>query len=483
MPFSFTQPELLSPIPPLDLDHASNIPSWDTSAPVLNCWDKELDGFELNLSFSDNQFATAERQSIIPIVPSAQNSQSEERGIELMMQFLGEDFPQQHPSYQHTSMKSRAWLMYILNRSSTFFYASVGMSAYLNFLKAPESARLRMDSFHEYHQFRDLAINRHRRPFQEDRRDSQPSPDPLVGEAIICGVQLAILELLAENAQESGLHLNSASLALASYWQDVSVMDQGHLSTPQIHQTWNSQQLGIPASSRLEQKALEFFSSVLIWIHIMDCTTRKVIPTSQDLYRRLLSDESPLKSFKDVVGYEGWVLVALMDATTVSIWKLEQEAERRLSIRELIIKTTVIESFLNQRIQQQGDVQTRIFAYAVVIHTHTITSGCFPAVPEIQQALDEVIVLWQALSPSLDLLKSLSWAFCVTASLASGTQRAVFQKIISDMVSIEPPSRAVLSLKAVIEECWKTFDGGSPSCNWETVMQKLGHSIPSIIFA
>ncbi|KAJ5413275.1 hypothetical protein N7465_005580 [Penicillium sp. CMV-2018d] len=83
----------------------------------------------------------------------------------------------------------------------------------------------------------------------------------------------------------------------------------------------------------------------------MDCTTRKVIPTAQDLYRRLLSDESPLKSFKDVVGYEGWVLVALMDATSVSIWKVEQEAERRLSIRELISKTTVIESFLNHRIQ------------------------------------------------------------------------------------------------------------------------------------
>lgn len=83
----------------------------------------------------------------------------------------------------------------------------------------------------------------------------------------------------------------------------------------------------------------------------MDCTTRKVIPTAQDLYRRLLSDESPLKSFQDVVGYEGWVLVSLMDATSVSIWKVEQEAERRLSIRELISKTTVIESFLNQRIQ------------------------------------------------------------------------------------------------------------------------------------
>lgn len=102
----------------------------------------------------------------------------------------------------------------------------------------------------------------------------------------------------------------------------------------------------------MERKAVEFFICVLVWIHVLHCSTRQTMPLGASLYRQLLASNSPLaKSFFEIVGLEGWVLGTLMDATEVSLWKGEQEAKNRLSMRELIGKTDAIVSTLNQQAQ------------------------------------------------------------------------------------------------------------------------------------
>lgn len=105
----------------------------------------------------------------------------------------------------------------------------------------------------------------------------------------------------------------------------------------------------LPRASPMERKAVEFFTCVLIWIHVLYCSTRQAIPRGASLYRQLLASNSPLaKCFVDITGLEGWVLDTLMDATEVSLWKREQEAKNRLSMRELIGKTDSIVATLNQ---------------------------------------------------------------------------------------------------------------------------------------
>ena len=92
------------------------------------------------------------------------------------------------------------------------------------------------------------------------------------------------------------------------------------------------------------------------------------------------------------------------------------------------------------------------------------------------------MTLWQKLSPSQINLKRLSWAFCVSASLAMGAQRPVFSKVLSDAVMVDPHSATVMCLKTLTKECWKILDTGSPSCNWQSVMETLGYSVQSILF-
>ncbi|KAK5996531.1 ustiloxin B cluster transcription factor ustR [Cladobotryum mycophilum] len=481
----------------------SSFPPLDTSALLTDFWAPDFDELASTPTFYDASVGALENNTeilpntcaagITPLYSStkaldfssaARVTPSEEREIELMMQFLGEDFAKQHPSYQSSAMTERSWLMCIFKRSSTFFYASLGTSAYLNFLRAPEHDGRRTASFREYDRYRDIATKGHLGLLEATRQEClQPPADFMLGETIICSVQLAILESLGENYNATLSHLDSASLALVKYCEIVSLTGASHPpSETQIGAAFHPQPSILPAASVMERRALEFFTCTLIWMHILHCSTQQAMPLATSLYRRLLSANSPFGSFVEIVGLEGWVLVALMDAIDVSVWKREQEAKNRLSMRELISKTDAIVSSISKRVQQSDHVQTHVFAHAITIHIHTITSGHLPAVPEIQQTLDKAIPLWQELSPSLDNLKRLSWAFCVSASLASGAQRVVFDKVLSDAASTDPLSRTVVCLRALVDECWKILDAGAPSCNWETVMRKLGHSVHGTLF-
>ena len=145
----------------------------------------------LALNFPTTSVATA-------TATATQLTNSEEREIELMMQFLGEDFAKQHSCHQSSAMTEKSWLMCILKRSSTFYYASLGTSAYFNFLRAPEGDRQRTQSFREYDQYRDMAHKGYHKLLEADRQGRELQPAPMgfaLGETMICSVQMAILEV------------------------------------------------------------------------------------------------------------------------------------------------------------------------------------------------------------------------------------------------------------------------------------------------
>lgn len=127
---------------------------------------------------------------------------SEERDIELMMQYLERDFPKQHPSYGAQAVGVRAWLMCSFRRSSTFRYASLSISTYFNFIQASsnDGAR-RTELFREYDQFKQLAVKAHALLLEASGGDGsrgERSPaqcDFILGEKIVSSVQLAILEV------------------------------------------------------------------------------------------------------------------------------------------------------------------------------------------------------------------------------------------------------------------------------------------------
>ena len=126
----------------------------------------------------------------------AQGLGTEEREIELVMHFIGETFPLQHDSYRTASTKERSWLLLLLTRSPTFFYASLSTSAYHYHLCLPTDSEARQVALQDYQKYRALALS----GFYEILDPSTARPGSPLGEGMICGVQIALMEVRAINS-------------------------------------------------------------------------------------------------------------------------------------------------------------------------------------------------------------------------------------------------------------------------------------------
>ncbi len=317
--------------------------------------------------------------------------------------------------------------------------------------------------------------------------------------------------------QESRSHLRSAAQSLLKNRDIISAnrvpsptarvssisSTPQQLITPTVSAT-DSPAVAMSPPSLMERKALGFFRALLIWNDILSCSTRKTRPLDVEIYQKFLADEDFANNLRDTIGCESWILVAILDATFLETWKQHQEAQGNLSIRELVSRAEKIESVLEQGIEKlstvlQGltpmadmtshrnshtdrfqHVQTYIFAHSILTHLHTIVSGSWPGVPEIQQSVNRAVSAWE-LCPSAINLKALAWPYCVCASLAVGPQRDTFRKLMSEASSREPTLGSFVDLKSVVEECWRGFDGRKSErdgpCDWKEVMQRLNLSI------
>ena len=248
-------------------------------------------------------------------------------------------------------------------------------------------------------------------------------------------------------------------------------------------------------------RALRHFRSMLIWNDVLASATQRGAPTTAAAtYRRLLQrlgeeDEDP--SGNGCV--PPWVALALLDAAELEAWRRDREAGGHLSIRELVRRAGDIEAAAeagiarlspatSTRSNTNGDgggiVETSIvLTHALLVYLHTIVSGPRAGVPEIRQGIDRAVTAWQALS----LLRrpaqssgegrggrSLAWAYCVTASLATGAQREVFRDVAA-------AHNQLLDLKTIVDECWREVDGraadGDAAVDWRDMMERANLSV------
>ena len=313
--------------------------------------------------------------------------------------------------------------------------------------------------------------------------------------------------------QESLSHLNLAAQSLSkngditsTYHVTSSRMRANSVSSTfqQLITPTASPAVATSPSSSMERKALGFFLALLVWNDVLSCSTRKTKPAGLEVYQKLLADEDFARNLRETIGCESWILVAILDTSTLEIWKRDQEAQGNLSIRELVSRAEKIESVLEQGIENLSTIlqgltpianvashqsshsdriqhlQTYIFAHSALTHIHTIVSGSWPGVPEIQQSVSRAVSAWE-LCPSAINLKALAWPYCVSASLAVGSQRDMFRRLISEASAREPTLGSIVDLKTIVEECWRGFDGRKSerdvSCDWKEVKQRLNLNI------
>ena len=144
--------------------------------------------------------------------PLPPDSDSGKRAAELVMHFLGETFPLQHRLCRGSPLINRSWLLNLLMRSPTFCSASLSMSAlhYLNTSATGNEARA--VAFQDYHEHRASAL-RGLKDLQDPAGMTSVSMyESDLSEPLICGVQVALLEVRRPYLGLRGCSLSSVNL-------------------------------------------------------------------------------------------------------------------------------------------------------------------------------------------------------------------------------------------------------------------------------
>jgi len=122
-------------------------------------------------------------------------SQPCEADISWAMHFLSETFPLQHRSYSFLPSKEKSWLLFLLMRSSTFYYASLSTSAY-HFACSCTKGSVEFDGAKmDFEQHRTRALSRYMILLQEKQHQSPGATIAILGEIGICSIHIARLEV------------------------------------------------------------------------------------------------------------------------------------------------------------------------------------------------------------------------------------------------------------------------------------------------
>lgn len=140
-------------------------------------------------------------QPQIPILEPAQafcfggqGPKISEKEIELVMNFITDTYVTQYVAHGPSSTMQKSCLLFLLTRSSTFYYTSLSMSAY-HCVKLASDGAAHGVVLQDYHEYRKTALSSF-----ASLSIAVPSPAAslcsLTAERLICGVQIALLEVL-----------------------------------------------------------------------------------------------------------------------------------------------------------------------------------------------------------------------------------------------------------------------------------------------
>lgn len=254
--------------------------------------------------------------------------------------------------------------------------------------------------------------------------------------------------------------------------------------------------------SPMELEAAVFFAAKFVWNDILCSAVEKKIPCAPDTHRKLLADDEFSSAFKDITGCETWIVTAIMDVSALEIKKSEKLVQGNLSIRDLASQADKIERVVEREMErlsssislpqqshgEPGDntsshhlIQTLIFGYAVLIHLNTVVSGALTGVPEIHQNISRAMLAWEMLR-STTSPRYLAWAYSTSASLATGSQREVFQNAVVHMAQLDVDLGSLREFIHGVEECWRetdkhSSDHGNIPCDWREIHKRANLNI------
>ncbi|KAI0264349.1 fungal-specific transcription factor domain-containing protein [Gloeopeniophorella convolvens] len=197
-----------------------------------------------------------------------------------------------------------------------------------------------------------------------------------------------------------------------------------------------------------------------------------------------------------LVGCTEQVLLAFAEIAALAHWKAHEARSGKLSARELIMRGTAIERTIRQsaldpkafseggRILQVNEETCRrilatILQEAALMYLNMVLSGNNPGVPEIQNALNNILNLL-ALMPMgrMDLGLVLPLAFAGFMADAPAARDMLRKRLRH--VGAQTGSANIRQIETVMLDVWARRDAGRREVEWRELMQERGLTLMMI---
>ncbi|RVX70936.1 hypothetical protein B0A52_06093 [Exophiala mesophila] len=422
-------------------------------------------------------------------VPNKANQEAkglDYQDAELLMHYFDHVFPLQFRFYQRAGRAvNRGWLLWLLVRTGPLYHAALSLSALHQFTLRYHGQSDKLDELNEYHSkaIRDL------QSFLRANQDNNAASDHRSRsiEVLACGVSLISFELFRGGVSDWELHLN----ALASIVHDLDL--DLHSTSPGVYPEFYR---GTTPTS-IDSAALPFLIAVVLWFDLLSCATTGSAPRLS--YQELLQNGAI--NLEDVVGCENWVMTSIGDLAILNLWKKTARQNGMLNQQELLERSLIIEHKLEQGLamiesqvvfegpQQRKDrfrgqytsasapivlIITRIFASAALVQLHTIVSGAFPSVLEIQHAVTRTMDALRHIEDDQDM-RGLIWPVCLSGCMAQPHQQPFYRDLMRKVIGDSPQEFGnCVTVLQIMETCWESrLLHPAEEWNWERAMAEM----------
>lgn len=233
--------------------------------------------------------------------------------------------------------------------------------------------------------------------------------------------------------------------------------------------------------------AMQFLTNVLVTFGILSSVSMGPTALSMD-YRSLIDSAGPFFSPEELIGCREWVMSAILEIHGLDLWKRDEQANGRLSLKVFAQRGKSIEDIIETGIctihdsLDNTDIITRIYATAALTYLHSVISGLNPDLQEIQESVMRTVILLQQI-PDLRIVTSLAWPLCITGCMATDdSQFSFFENLVTAAGVTGSSFGNCGTAVEIIQETWKMRQGQQymtnfSLMNWENLLRIRQSSI------
>ncbi|KAL5336254.1 fungal-specific transcription factor domain-containing protein [Aspergillus crustosus] len=209
-----------------------------------------------------------------------------------------------------------------------------------------------------------------------------------------------------------------------------------------------------------EQAAFSFSSTLLVFDDIISSTVLRETPRLHQYYQALLDGpDSPINP-EDVVGCQGWVLLAISQISCLDARKQECKRTGNLDKLELVRRALPIKAWLEDHLTQMQmhpgsaaqqthsplaifieesrsshliPVITRIWTHAALLYHFLVVSGWQPASEDVSYHVNQVLDLMSNHVKPRALLRTMVWPFAIASILAQASIEHQFLALVQNL--------------------------------------------------